>query len=72
MLATGFWYLGEWVHSPTDIRQDEADRFDAVIDTSRHPHGTLWRNHVGGLTGTNRHDTFAGKDKLGATVTVER
>ncbi len=33
VLGTGFWYMGEWVHSPTDIRQDEADRIDGAIDT---------------------------------------
>lgn len=32
ILATGFWYLGEWVHSPVDIRQDELDRFENMID----------------------------------------
>lgn len=32
VLATGFWFLGEWVHSPVDIRQDETDRFDNMID----------------------------------------
>ncbi len=32
ILATGFWFLGEWVHSPVDIRQDEADRFENMID----------------------------------------
>ena len=32
VLGTGFWYLGEWVHSPVDIRKDEADRFDNMID----------------------------------------
>jgi hypothetical protein len=32
ILATGFWFLGEEVHSPVDIRQDEADRFDNRID----------------------------------------
>ncbi|MEM8678512.1 MAG: PSD1 and planctomycete cytochrome C domain-containing protein [Planctomycetota bacterium] len=32
LLATGFWFLGEWVHSPVDIRKDEADRFDNAID----------------------------------------
>ncbi len=32
IVATGFWYLGEWVHSPVDIRQEEADRFDNMID----------------------------------------
>lgn len=32
ILGTGFWMLGEWVHSPVDIRQEEADRFDNMID----------------------------------------
>jgi cytochrome c553 len=32
MLGTGFWFLGEEVHSPVDIRQDQADRFDNRID----------------------------------------
>jgi hypothetical protein len=32
ILGTGFWFLGEWVHSPVDIRQDEADRFDNMVD----------------------------------------
>lgn len=32
ILATGFWFLGETVHSPVDIRKDEADRFDNMID----------------------------------------
>jgi hypothetical protein len=32
LLGTGFWFLGEWVHSPVDIRKDEADRFDNMID----------------------------------------
>ncbi|MGE0377795.1 MAG: PSD1 and planctomycete cytochrome C domain-containing protein [Planctomycetaceae bacterium] len=32
ILATGFWFLGEWVHSPVDIRQDEADRFENMLD----------------------------------------
>ena len=32
VLATGFWCLGEMVHSPVDIRQDEADRIDNQID----------------------------------------
>ena len=32
ILATGFWFLGEWIHSPVDIRQDEADRFSNMID----------------------------------------
>jgi hypothetical protein len=30
--GTGFWLLGEEVHSPVDIRQDQADRFDNRID----------------------------------------
>ncbi|NNJ24103.1 PSD1 and planctomycete cytochrome C domain-containing protein [Alienimonas chondri] len=32
ILGTGFWFLGDWVHSPVDIRKDEADRFDNMID----------------------------------------
>jgi hypothetical protein len=32
LLGTGFWFLGEEVHSPVDIRQDQADRFDNRID----------------------------------------
>ena len=32
VLGTGFWFLGEWVHSPVDIRKDEADRFDNMLD----------------------------------------
>ncbi len=32
ILGTGFWFLGEWVHSPVDIRKDEADRFDNMLD----------------------------------------
>ena len=32
VLATGFWHLGEWVHSPVDTRKDESDRFDNMID----------------------------------------
>ncbi len=32
ILGTGFWFLGEWVHSPVDILKDEADRFDNMID----------------------------------------
>ena len=32
ILGTGFWLLGEQVHSPVDIRQDEADRLDNMID----------------------------------------
>jgi len=31
-LATGFWYLGEWVHSPVDIRKDETDRLDNMLE----------------------------------------
>ncbi|MEO1991747.1 MAG: DUF1549 domain-containing protein, partial [Pirellulales bacterium] len=33
VVGTGFWLLGEEVHSPVDIRQDEADRVDNRIDT---------------------------------------
>lgn len=33
IIATGFWYLGEAVHAPTDARKDEADRMDNMIDT---------------------------------------
>ena len=32
VLGTGFWFLGEQLHSPVDVRQDEADRFDNMID----------------------------------------
>ena len=32
ILATAFWYMSEWVHSPVDIRKDETDRFDNAID----------------------------------------
>ncbi|QDS99921.1 PSD1 and planctomycete cytochrome C domain-containing protein [Adhaeretor mobilis] len=32
ILATGFWYLGDWIHSPVDTRKDEADRIDNSID----------------------------------------
>jgi len=32
VLGTGFWFLGEWVHSPVDIRNDETGRFDNEID----------------------------------------
>ncbi len=32
VLGTGFWFLGEWVHSPVDVRKDETDRFDNMID----------------------------------------
>ena len=32
LLATGFWYLGECVHSPVDIRKDETDRIDNMIE----------------------------------------
>jgi len=32
VLGTGFWHLGDWVHSPVDIRKDEADRFDNMLD----------------------------------------
>ena len=33
VVGTGFWLLGEEVHSPVDIRQDEADRIDNRVDT---------------------------------------
>lgn len=32
ILGTGFWFFGEWIHSPVDIRKDETDRFDNMID----------------------------------------
>jgi hypothetical protein len=32
ILGTGFWFLGEEVHSPVDVTQDEADRFDNRLD----------------------------------------
>ena len=32
ILGTGFWFLGEEVHSPVDLRADQADRFDNRID----------------------------------------
>ena len=32
ILATGFWFFGEWIHSPVDIRKDETDRIDNMID----------------------------------------
>jgi hypothetical protein len=32
ILGTGFWFLGEEVHSPVDVRSDQADRFDNRID----------------------------------------
>ena len=32
IIGTGFWFLGEEVHSPVDISQDQADRFDNRID----------------------------------------
>jgi hypothetical protein len=34
ILGTGFWFFGEWVHSPVDIRQDEADRVDNMLDVA--------------------------------------
>ena len=33
VLGTGFWMLGEAVHAPVDIKQDEADRIDNQVDT---------------------------------------
>jgi len=32
IIGTGFWFLGEWCHSPVDIRKDECDRMDNQID----------------------------------------
>ncbi len=32
ILGTGFWFLGEQIHSPVDICQDRADRQDNMID----------------------------------------
>jgi mono/diheme cytochrome c family protein len=32
IIGTGFWLLGEEVHSPVDVRQDLADRLDNRID----------------------------------------
>ena len=33
VVGTGFWLLGEEVHGPVDIAQDEADRIDNRVDT---------------------------------------
>jgi hypothetical protein len=33
IVGTGFWFLGEAVHAPVDIAQDEADRVDNAVDT---------------------------------------
>ena len=32
VLGTGFWHLGEEVHSPVDVRADQAGRIDNKID----------------------------------------
>ncbi len=32
LLATGWWYLGEWLHSPVDLRADEMDRVANQIE----------------------------------------
>ena len=32
VIATGWWYLGEWLHSPVDTRIDEMDRVSNQID----------------------------------------
>jgi hypothetical protein len=32
IIGSGFWFLGEESHSPVDVRQDQADRFDNRID----------------------------------------
>ena len=33
VVGTGFWLLGEEMHAPVDIAQDEADRIDNRVDT---------------------------------------
>jgi hypothetical protein len=32
ILGTGGWFFGDQVHSPVDLRQDQADHLDAMID----------------------------------------
>jgi hypothetical protein len=32
VLGTGFWFFGEWLHSPVDIRGDEMDRVSNQIE----------------------------------------
>jgi Protein of unknown function (DUF1553)/Protein of unknown function (DUF1549)/Planctomycete cytochrome C len=32
ILGTGCWFFGDQVHSPVDLKQDEADHLDAMID----------------------------------------
>src|SRR5262245_48039224 len=32
IIGSGFWFLGEWCHSPVDIRKDECDRIDNMLD----------------------------------------
>jgi hypothetical protein len=32
VIATGWWYLGEWIHSPVDTRIDEMDRVSNQIE----------------------------------------
>ncbi len=32
IIGTGFWFLGEACHAPTDVRADESDRIDNQID----------------------------------------
>jgi hypothetical protein len=34
IVGTGFWFLGEWCHSPVDIRKDECDRVDNMLDVA--------------------------------------
>ncbi|MCE9544110.1 MAG: PSD1 and planctomycete cytochrome C domain-containing protein [Planctomycetia bacterium] len=34
VLGTGFWWLGEWVTSPIDVRRDETDRIDNMVTTA--------------------------------------
>jgi cytochrome c553 len=32
ILGTGFWFFGDWVHSPVDLKQDEADRMHNMVE----------------------------------------
>jgi len=32
VLATGWWYLGEWLHSPVDLRGDQMDRVSNQLE----------------------------------------
>jgi hypothetical protein len=42
VIGTGFWFLGESIHSPVDVRADECDRIDNQID--------VWEKTFLGLT----------------------